>query len=260
MAGTEDAVIQHVNVAAKINIFLVDLENLKAENAIPEKHNSLFESMVDILNDFNLIVNDMKHKFEVFESKISTQGTVINLLCEEKTRLDGLVVNLNRQVDDQANYTRRNQLLIHGMEEEDGERTTEKVLKLFSEKLNIENITEDALDRTHRIGRRDMTRSTRGRKAKVRPIIVKFISYQDRKNVFDNKKRLKGFNYSISENLSKSRYDLYHKCQDHFGKNHCWTYDQRILCKNSRNEIVNITNEEDFHDDQRYYVNDDDEY
>ena len=115
----------------------------------------------------------------------------------------------------------------------------------------------DDIDRSHRIGKRDLSRNLRGRKAKIRPIVVKFISYQDRYDVFSNKKKLKDSKISIAENLSKERYVLFKKCVDFYGKHNCWSYrgsyDQRVYCINNRGEKVNITNDEDLTDDARAY-------
>ena len=40
---------------------------------------------------------------------------------------------------------------------------------------------------------------------KLRPIIVKFVRYNDRKTVFNRKKKLKGKNMSITESLTATQ-------------------------------------------------------
>ena len=161
--------------------------NFEALNDIPDWGKSLFGNVAEILNEINvaieLIFAENRRQQELLRSKVSIQSTVIDTLCCEKTRLNQAVNKLEDQVDEQSNYTRRNQLLIHGLDEEHGEDTTRKVLQLFSDNLNINDVSEKDIDRSHRIGKRDVSRNTRNRKAKIRPIIVKFISYQDRKNV-----------------------------------------------------------------------------
>ena len=54
----------------------------------------------------------------------------------------------------QEQYSRRNCILIHGLQEEKNESTDDKVLKLFREELNEDALLVD-LDRTHRIGKKD---------------------------------------------------------------------------------------------------------
>ena len=54
------------------------------------------------------------------------------------------------------------------------------------------------LDRSHRIGKRNS-------KSKRRPITIKFISYNNRREIFNNKKQLKGTGVSITESLTAER-------------------------------------------------------
>ena len=54
------------------------------------------------------------------------------------------------------------------------------------------------LDRSHIIGKSNY-------KSKRRPIIVKFTSYNDRRESFNNKKQLKGTSASITESLTAGR-------------------------------------------------------
>ena len=80
-------------------------------------------------------------------------------------------------IDQQGQYTRRNCLLIHGVEENSNEDTDKLVLNIVNNDLKID-LTEVATDRTHRIG------NPKKKKKKIRPIIVKFVRYYDRKEVF----------------------------------------------------------------------------
>ena len=63
----------------------------------------------------------------------------------------------------------------------------------------------------------------------MRPIIIKFVSYRDRDNVYKNKKHLKGSGTVITESLTKKRYALYLAARKKFGDRNCWTTDGRIM-------------------------------
>ena len=63
--------------------------------------------------------------------------------------------------------------------------------------MDIE-ILSNSLDRSHGIGNPKT-------KKKERPIIIKFVRYDLRLNVFKNKKLLKGKRFSITESLTKDR-------------------------------------------------------
>ena len=68
-------------------------------------------------------------------------------------------------------------------------------LATTNERLEL-SITEADIERTHRIGK------PKDAGQKLRPIIVKFVRYNDRKNIFNRKNKLKGKNIAITESLT----------------------------------------------------------
>ena len=74
------------------------------------------------------------------------------------------------------------------------------IINTLNEKLDVDIILRD-LERTYRIGEPKTTRE------KTRPIIMKFVRYNDRNRVFRNEKKLKGQKISITESLTKIRMD-----------------------------------------------------
>ena len=71
------------------------------------------------------------------------------------------------------------------------------VLNVIKEHLDIKLLVKD-LDRSHRIGKRNS-------KSKRRPIIIKFISYSNHREIFNNKRQLKGTGVSITDSLTAGR-------------------------------------------------------
>ena len=63
------------------------------------------------------------------------------------------VEDLEKKIERQEQYSRRNYIIIHGLKEEKNESTSDKVVKLFREELNEDVLLAD-LDRTHRIGKK----------------------------------------------------------------------------------------------------------
>ena len=88
--------------------------------------------------------------------------------------------------------------MLHSILENKNEKTDDLCLGTINEHLKLV-ITDADIERTHRI------RKPRDVGQKSRPIIVKFVAYNDRKNVFDRKKKLKGKNISITESLTATR-------------------------------------------------------
>ena len=84
---------------------------------------------------------------------------------------------------------------MHEVEEQ--ENTDNVVLNVIKEHLDVELSVKD-VDRSHRIGKSNS-------KSKRKLIIVKFINYNDRREIFNNKRRLKGTGVSITESLTTGR-------------------------------------------------------
>ena len=101
------------------------------------------------------------------------------------TYLRGKVDDIIAETDRQEQYSRMNYLLIHGIPE------------VIDTKMDIK-ITENGIDRTHIIGKPKSN-------GKPRPVIIKFVRYNDRKKVFSSKKLLKDSGVSITESLTTFR-------------------------------------------------------
>ena len=100
----------------------------------------------------------------------------------------------DRSLDRQEQYSRRNRLLIHGIDEENQENIDEVVINVLKKEMDEEDI-----DRSHCLGNRKPDKS------KPRPIIIKFSRYNVRAKIFKNKRKLKGKQISVTESLTKTR-------------------------------------------------------
>ena len=95
-------------------------------------------------------------------------------------------------------YSRCNSILTHDLPEVKGEDTDSLVIKTVKEKMRLDSSSAD-IDRTHRLG------APPKHSGKVRPVIVKFVQYNDRRKIYTNKKLLKGTKVSITESLIAER-------------------------------------------------------
>ena len=134
------------------------------------------------LEDLTLSVKTMSHKFDEFEKDRKEKEKIIKGLKQEVSSLKERVEELEKIGDDHEQYSRRNCLLLYGIEEENDEVTDDKVISVLQEKMEL-HIDKEDLDRSHRIGKPSPR--------KKRPIIVKFSRYNIRKSAYSHKKRLK---------------------------------------------------------------------
>ena len=156
------------------------------------------------------------------------QRKIIEDIKSELDSLSTKIEKLEKLQDQQEQYSRRNCLLVHGIAEEKEEITDEVIINTLNEKLDLD-ITLWDLERTHRIGE---PKKTRG---KTRPIIVKFVQYNNRNRVFRNKDKLKGQKISITESLTKIRMDKLRQAKETYGFTNVWTNDGKILFKSDSN-------------------------
>ena len=137
------------------------------------------------------------------------------------------VDSLSSQVDKQEQYSRCNCLLLHGIPENKNEKTDDLCLATINELLELA-ATEADIEHTHRIGKpKDVCQ-------KSRPIIVKFVRYNDRKNVFNKKKKLKGKNISITQSLTATRVKKLKEVREIHSFKNVWISDGEILFKDGQ--------------------------
>ena len=135
-------------------------------------------------------------KLEISELKQTSrvlQELISSLQNKPTSSAEASNVDLKQRVDDLEDRSRRNNLKITGLPEEHSEtweQSATKVLKLIKEKCKVTGKIE--IERAHRIGKKSN---------RPRPIIVKFLRYQDREKILKSSKNLKDTEIYINEDL-----------------------------------------------------------
>lgn len=170
-----------------------------------------------------------------------------------RSEFNKLLTPIVKRLDEQEQYSRRNCLLFHGIQENVSEDTNKLILQTINSKLNLTyELTTADIDRSHRIGSKKRTNpSAVNNSQKPRPIIVKFISYASRNDVWRSKRQLRGTNVAVTESLTKSRMQLVLKCVSLFGKKEVWTQDGKIFILSSTGVKYALTHEDELTTIQR---------
>ena len=147
--------------------------------------------------------------------KIDVKKTKLLKTCQKTSEMAQRIGKLENLPDRQEQYSRRKCLLLHGIAEANDENTDDFVLKTINEKLDVD-ITENEIDRSHRIGREKNGQIPR-------PIIVKLTRYNTRKKVFVSKRKLKGTGVSITEYLTSKGMEQLNKAREEHGFTNVWT-------------------------------------
>ena len=113
---------------------------------------------------------------------------------KENSFLTKKLEEMDAVLDRQEQYSKRDCLLIHGVDEVEGEDTDELSIEVIEGHMNQKFKPED-IDKSHRFGNQK-----KSIKAKPRPIIVKYVRYNTR-HIYRNKKNLKGKGISVTKKV-----------------------------------------------------------
>ena len=89
-------------------------------------------------------------KYDEYEKDGRKMDAIIATLQNELKRASMKVEDVEKKMERQEQYSRRNCILVHRLKEEMDKSIEDRVLKLFREELN-EDVLLANLDRTHRI-------------------------------------------------------------------------------------------------------------
>ena len=103
------------------------------------------------LIDLTEFINFLSHKFKEYEEDRSKKDNIIQDLRSKVDSLWIKVEKLEKFQDQEEQYSRRNCLLVHEIEEEKDEITDEVIINTLNEKLDLQITLRDT-ERTHRIG------------------------------------------------------------------------------------------------------------
>ena len=224
----------------KLDDFEIKIDNITSSTTnIPEwatEMLNIFKGLVVELKALNAGVSKMCE----MESLLAVQKNTTDHLLTEKDRLKNEVELLKAKVDLSEQRGRNINLLLHGVPEEQGEKTTEKSASIISKEVMIP-LSSDDIARSHRLGppSSHITRNT-----KPRPIIIRFKDEVKKLDIYKNKKNLKGKGLLLTENLTKIRYNIYKKAITKFGHRNVWTSEGRILTSiNGKNTEISTEND-----------------
>ena len=212
-------------------MFVGCVNYMAANNKVPAWMKPFLESIKIFAKDVSNAINEL-------EGRLGVQKAVTDGLAKDREILQEKITSVEIALQDQLQYSRRNMVLIHGIDEINGQENTDEIALQVFQKMNVP-MEKHHINRSHRLGQRNKLGDN-----KKRPIIVSFTSYRQKKLVYDGKKMLKGSKTVITESLTKCRYALLQQCWDTYGKQSTWTYDGRIYVSQDGNKFC-VTSAED---------------
>ena len=141
------------------------------------------------------------HELKCAEKKLNEKNKdlekqTIQLQIELESRSDVL--------EDLQQYSRRNYLIVSGVPEHRNEKTDD-LIKNVATKVGVE-VQDQDIDRSHRL--------IAPKPGRPRPIIVKFTRYNKRSELIKSRRKLRGTNIGIQEQLTPFNQWLLGKAQE----------------------------------------------
>ena len=187
----------------------MDLDTIKSlleiqQSSYKDATALLFDTLNKRIEDQNKILYELRGSLEYSQEELRETRAAVSQ-CKEKiaaqdkelTELKNKANLLSRQVAFQEDFSRRRNIRIDGVAEdnkETWEKTQVKVEKIIKEKMAIENVK---VEFAHRINNKNINRSM------PRTIIARLGHDMDRVATMKNSHRLKGSNVFINEDLSE---------------------------------------------------------
>lgn len=188
------------NFAEKLNQILVKLEKL---DHIELKLSEMDTRMVNL--EVNL--TKLSNKQSETDMQISNLKESVNFMCTESESLKADIKlstgkmaqrleELEKEVLYLNCYSRRENLNFFGIDEEDNEDVQDKLQTFLHNKLGVMHPELIELQRIHRLG-------PKRRDGLSRPIIARFLRYQERDKVIQAAYKLKNTKFKIMEDFPK---------------------------------------------------------
>ena len=224
-------------LAANVNVITEErLQNMlsvlkrKIISEFKEYHSRLIDSVETRVLDLE------NENIQLKSDNISLTYKVCKLV-EENERLHGMVQEARLRSVENEQYSRKSNLKIYGIpEDENGgpsENTRKVVLNMFNTKLGVA-LREKDIDASHRVGRRKKSGSM------PRSIIVKFLRIDDKRQVIKQGKKLKGSKIVVSDDMSMEMMKVFNWVKNDSRFKDAWTWEGKIFGKDHRGRIHRV--------------------
>ncbi|KAK9892931.1 hypothetical protein WA026_022801 [Henosepilachna vigintioctopunctata] len=197
------------------------------------------QCLLDCLTDKDFMLTLAEKVAEVVGT---TLGDHLAKLDGQVSELQGQVASNQEEIRElkmKLNYFEQNhklkQLRLYGLREETDENLSKRVQETLSKVMKIGEIPIENCYRMKIRSNNDQ---------KPRPLVIQFTSIKTRNEVFYRKKLLKGSALVITEELTKSNYELLQLGKVKFGMKDAWSREGKIFVK-LKGKIHNVRSRED---------------
>ena len=177
-------------------------------NQVNDNMNTKFDVVQHQLLDLSNSVNSVKREVSDLKAKVST---LENSQLETTESIDGVykrLETLELECERQEQYSRRENVILHGLTEETGENYTtlrKRATDLLNSVVKDKEWTEADILRTHRLGKSRSSSSSGSSKPKPRPLIIRFVQFHDKLAVLGARAQFKTMGIGVKCDLTQKQ-------------------------------------------------------
>jgi hypothetical protein len=138
--------------------------------------------------------------------------------------LESKMVGFEERLEQIERFRRRKMLILHGASED---LSVGAALQAIPLKIEATSVSD-----SYRIGRKS---------EKPRPILIKFKSFDGKKEIWKEKSKLKNSRWLLTESLTPLALGLLKEAKKKFGNNSAWTMNGNVFFKHKDNTINKIS-------------------
>ena len=197
----------------------------KFEHEVDKINTRLDETQSRLLN--------IETENEELRVELSCLKTELNKISEENNNIKLNMETVCRKNNDIEQYSRLESIRIHGIRETENENCKQKVCELFKEKLQID-IKPTDISKIHRLNQ------LHTREGKPRPIIMRFIAHYHKRHIIENRRKLKGSGYVITEDLTQVNFGVLNRAHNHESIESSWSVEGKLYAKLKTGQRIRI--------------------
>lgn len=217
----------------KQNTMIADMMN-KFVECISKTVETKLESMQ---NEIFVIAND--HQKLTKENSLLKRS--VETLTDKLQTVTKQNVDMETQLDEIEQYSRRDCLVINGLPEVTAETDEKTFVTFVQSKFPDVTINVSDISKAHRLP----TRDNRDNRRQGRPMVVKFATHKKKDELYSGRKTLKGTNVYMNELLTKKRAELHRFCISNIKERKTvWTKDGKVFVRVGE-QIVHVKTKED---------------
>ncbi|CAG9824526.1 unnamed protein product [Phaedon cochleariae] len=218
--------VEKINKLVSVNIKQLWKEESFIKSITDKVSKIIMETLNEKLSEYEREILEVKKEVKKLDDdihEIELNSTVkLDKFESELEKIKNANKIIEKQYEALDQHSRRNNLRIFNLKEENNENTEQRIIRIFKEKMKIEIRPED-IEGCHRVGKREST--------EPRGILLKLRTYIKKEEIFNAKKFMKGTGTVIREDLTQTRVKLLREAIQKFSIVNTWTRNGKILAK-----------------------------